>query len=128
MRSWGGNKDLPKLSFSLNTYNPTVTTVQFNSSAWADSIETKIFENYLSQFIGHTLDVINENMSEYYIRKSQQFLARVNSRYLYGVTIEQPNITGEFKSMFQVIQKFIQLCNFLKFGTIISPTIHHQYL
>lgn len=98
VRSWGGNKDLSKLDLSVKTYDPTVTTIEFNSSNWLDSIESKIFENYRRQFKNlprdhYELQVIGGEMIDYYLKKSKQFLSRVNSRYLYGVTIETPNIT-----------------------------------
>lgn len=98
VRSWGGSRDLPKMTFSLNTYEPTMTTVEFNSSNWAGTFETKVFENYRSQFTDQKkgrvdVEVISDNMTEHYLKKSKQFLARVNRRYLYGVTISRPNFT-----------------------------------
>lgn len=95
VRSWGGNRDLSKLSFSLRTYNPTVTTIQFDPTVWVQSIESKIFENYRDQFANEEagVTVINRDMVHHYLAKSKEFLARVNSRYLFGVTIERPNIT-----------------------------------
>lgn len=103
VRSWGGNKDLPRLELSVKTYNPIVTTVEFNASNWVDSIETKIFEGYRQQFKdlpreNFELQVIEAEMIEHYLNKSNQFLARVNNRYLYGVTIEKPNITVWFNN------------------------------
>jgi ATP-binding cassette, subfamily A (ABC1), member 3 len=98
VRTWGGNKDLPRMELNLNTYKQTVTTVQFNSSSWVDSIETKIFESYREMFATHSrdkfaVDVIDGDMVEHYLNKSKEFLARVNNRYLFGVSIEKPNIT-----------------------------------
>ena len=89
---------MPNLALTMETYDPTVTTVEFNSSNWVDSIETKIFEGYRQQFSKlarnqHELQVISGDMIPHYLKKSKQFLARVNSRYLFGVTIESPNIT-----------------------------------
>lgn len=98
VRSWGGNKDLPRLELTLTSYNPTITTIQLDHTAWVDSIESKIFENYREQFTNftrdtHGFDIIKEDMIQHYLRKSKEFLSRVNSRYLYGVTIDKPNIT-----------------------------------
>lgn len=87
---------MPRLPLTLKTYKPTVTTVEYDPTNWADSIQTKIFENYRSQFTANekfSYDHVNSNMTEHYLAKSAQFLARVNSRYLYGVTISSPNIT-----------------------------------
>ena len=98
VRSWGGNKDLPNLELSLNTYQPTHTTIQFDPTVWADSIENKIFENYRAQFAELSSDaksweVITGDMNEHYLEKAKQFLIRMNKRYLFGATIEKPNIT-----------------------------------
>lgn len=103
VRSWGGNRDLPKLSLNAKTYKPTVTTVEFDPTRWADSIETRIFENYRNQFKELARDKfqfeqINKDMEQHYLNKSNQFLARVNSRYLFGVTIDSPNITVWFNN------------------------------
>lgn len=97
VRSWGGNKDLPRLDLSLNTYDPTVTTLHINASIWSSSVEAKIFESYRRQFEGlgnFKLDVVPDgDMIQHYLNKSKEFLARVNNRYLFGVSIERPNIT-----------------------------------
>lgn len=98
VRSWGGNKDLPKLQLSLDTYRPTHTTLQFNSSTWIESIENKIFENYRAQFRSKprdtvALEIISNDMIDHYLDKSKEFQARINNRYLFGATIEKPNIT-----------------------------------
>lgn len=98
VRSWGGTQNLPKLGLSLSTYNPTVTTVEFNTSNWADSIETKIFEGYRQQFKElprdrYELNVISKPMIPHYLKLAETILSRLNNRYLFGVTIESPNIT-----------------------------------
>jgi ATP-binding cassette, subfamily A (ABC1), member 3 len=98
VRSWGGNQNLPDLNLSVRTYDPTVTTVEFNTSNWVDSIESKIFEGYREQFRDlardrHELNVINSSMIPYYLKLSKTILSRLNNRYLFGVTIESPNIT-----------------------------------
>lgn len=98
VRSWGGNKDLPSLELSLNTYQPTHTTIQFDPTVWADSIENKIFENYRQQFIdvssdSKSFEVISGDMNEHYLEKTKKFLIRMNKKYLFGATIEKPNIT-----------------------------------
>ena len=98
VRSWGGNRDLPQLDLTINTYNPTVTTVQLDTAIPASEIESKIFESYREQFKdlprnNFELKVINDDMVEYYLNKSNEFQARVNKRYLYGVTIVKGNIT-----------------------------------
>lgn len=98
VRSWGGNKDLPRLDLSIRTYSPTVTTLQLDPTVWADSIEYKIYDNYRAMFAGLPPDAsrvqeISGEMIPHYLNKSKEFLARVNSRYLYGVTIDKPNIT-----------------------------------
>lgn len=103
VRTWGGSRDLPELPLNLNTYEPTLTTVQFDPTVFASSIESRIFENYRDQFSLKTrdraeLDVISEDMSGHYLNKSRQFLSRVNNRYLFGVTIESPNITVWFNN------------------------------
>lgn len=94
-RSWGGNRDLPKLALTLNTYNPTVTTIEYDSKSPNESMEAKIFKNYRKQFEGDgfSVDEISKDMVGHYLRKSNEFLARVNNRYLFGVTIGKPNIT-----------------------------------
>lgn len=103
VRSWGGNKDLPKLELSLKTYSPTVTTIQLDPTVWTDSIENKIYENYRQQFEFfprdvYEIDTTNGDMIEHYLNKSKKFLARVNNRYLFGVTIDKPNITVWFNN------------------------------
>jgi len=103
VRSWGGNKDLPSLELSLNTYQPTHTTIQFDPKVWADSIENKIFENYRQQFIdlsndSKTWEVITGDMNEHYLEKTKKFLIRMNKRNLFGATIEKPNITVWFNN------------------------------
>lgn len=103
VRTWGGSRDLPKLALNLNTYEPTLTTVEFDPTAFASSIESKIFENYRGQFSVNQrhrfeLEVIRSNMTEHYLSKSMQFLSRVNNRYLFGVTIESPTITVWFNN------------------------------
>lgn len=75
-----------------------MTTIEFDPTTWADSIESKIFENYRQQFADayrgqFAVDVIASNMTEHYLRKSNEFIARVNARYLFGATIEKSNIT-----------------------------------
>lgn len=98
VRSWGGNKDLPKLELSLDTYKLTHTTVQFDPTAWTDSIENKIFENYRGQFADYSKDVasmevISGDMIDHYLEKAKKILTRMNNRYLFGATIEKSNIT-----------------------------------
>jgi ATP-binding cassette subfamily A (ABC1) protein 3 len=103
VRSWGGNKDLPKLELSINTYSPTQTTLQVDTTLWSDSIPQKIFENYRKQFREYkkntiNLDVITGDMIDHYLNKSKEYLARVNNRYLYGASIGQSNITMWFNN------------------------------
>lgn len=101
VRSWGGNKDLPKLTLSINTYKSTVTTLQVDPTLFADSIGNKIFNNYRSQFKSFTnsrLDVITRDMNDYYLDRSKLLLARLNERFLYGATIGESNITIWFNN------------------------------
>lgn len=100
VRSWGGNKDLPKLELSINTYSKTQTTLQVDPALWSDSISQKIFENYRIQFREYKkeLDVITGDMIDHYLNKSKEFLARVNNRYLFGASIGQSNITMWFNN------------------------------
>lgn len=102
VRSWGGNKDLPKLELTLSSYKQTHTSVQFDPTVWSDSIENKIFENYRAQFEDFSkettaLEVVTDDMIEHYLNKSKEYLARVNNRYLFGATIEKSNITVSSK-------------------------------
>lgn len=108
VRSWGGNKDLPKLQLSIDTYQPTHTTVQFDPTSWADSIENRIFENYRELFRNKSkdkvaLEVISSDMINHYLNKSKEFLARVNNRYLFGAAIEKTNITVRLYQKFPFI-------------------------
>lgn len=102
VRSWGGNKDLPKLTLSIDTYKSTVTTLQVDPTLFADSMSNKIFNNYRSQFKSFKsdsrLDVITRDMIEYYLDTSKQFLARLNEKFLYGATIGETNITIWFNN------------------------------
>lgn len=103
VRSWGGNKDLPKLTLSIDTYKPTVTTLQADPSLWSNSIQNKIFESYRDQFRNPSrknaqLDVITSDMIDHYLEKSKEFLARVNNRYLFGASIGQSDITMWFNN------------------------------
>lgn len=102
VRSWGGNKDLPKLTLSINTYKSTVTTLQVDKTLFADSIGNKIFDNYRDQFktfkSNSRLDIITRDMNEYYLNTSRQFLARLNERFLYGASINDSNITIWFNN------------------------------
>ena len=98
VQSWGGNRDLPKLQFSLNTYSRTVTSVEVKPSLDPESISMKIYEGYRNQFTSNALDIVEEDMSTHYLRKSKQFLTRLNSRYLYGATIGSKDITVWFNN------------------------------
>jgi ATP-binding cassette, subfamily A (ABC1), member 3 len=99
VRSWGGNKDLPKLELSLNTYRPTVTTIKFDpTTLGTDSVEKQIYDNYKSQFSKYEAapvkyQTIVGDMIEHYLNISKEFLARVNNRYLFGISIEKKSIT-----------------------------------
>lgn len=102
VRSWGGNKDLPKLSLSIDTYKETVTTLQVNETLFADSLEHKIFENYKELFKSFSanshLNVITRDMNEYYLDSSKRYLPRLNNRYLFGASINEGNITAYFSN------------------------------
>lgn len=80
-----------------------MTTVKFDPTTFATSIESQIFENYRKQFATEQrdrfgLEVISGDMVDHYLNKSQQFLSRVNNRYLFGASIESPNITVWFNN------------------------------
>ena len=98
VQSWGGNRDLPQLKFSLNTYSRTVTSVEVQPSLNADNILMKIYNGYREQFSSNELDIVEGDMSTHYLRLGKRFLTRVNSRYLYGATIEEKNITVWFNN------------------------------
>lgn len=98
VQSWGGNRNLPKLEFSLNTYSRTVTSVEVKPSLDPEGLSMKIYNSYRNQFGSNTLDTVDEDMSTHYLRKSKQFLTRLNSRYLYGATIDKKEITVWFNN------------------------------
>ncbi|KAG5670263.1 hypothetical protein PVAND_000540 [Polypedilum vanderplanki] len=93
------NKNLPKLDLTMDTYKPSVTTIEFRSSDQSETIENKIFENYRKQFSDLTsLEIIHDDMIEHYLNKSKKYLARVNNEYLFGATIEKSSITVWFNN------------------------------
>jgi ATP-binding cassette subfamily A (ABC1) protein 3 len=90
--TWAGNSDLPALKLSINTYNPTMTTIQFPENI--TDIHKLILKNYKQQFDGLpntiTFNETTQDMNEYYLERSKEFQHRVNQRYLFGVSFRNP--------------------------------------
>lgn len=65
-------------------------------------IQSRIFQNYLLQFNGTKdiikYDVTDMDMNSHYLAKADQFLARVNQRYLFGVSFEETRIVTWFSN------------------------------
>lgn len=98
--TWGGNTDLPKIALSVNTYYPTVTSIQVRENM--TDLQSQIFENYKSQFVKTSkhlnFDVTSVDMNTHYLSKAKQFQARVNARYLFGVSFEERKIVTWFSN------------------------------
>lgn len=98
VQSWGGNRDLPKIQFNLNTYSRTITSLAVNSSIDPEGLPMKIYQNYRNQFSPNMIDIVDGDMNTHYLRNSKKFLTRLNSRYLYGATVDTKAITVWFNN------------------------------
>lgn len=99
LSSMGGGKDLPAINLSVDTYRTTVTTLQADPTSWTDSLESKIFESYRGQFEGNkmaSLNVISEDLNDYYLKKEETILTRLNRKYLFGASIEKSKVTVSY--------------------------------
>ena len=91
IRSFGGSKDLPKIEFDLGTYEHTKILSDYGNFTVNDAIEMKIYDQYRS--LANLEDVGSDDMTTYYLKLSEKYLARVNKVYLYGASFKPSNIT-----------------------------------
>lgn len=98
VRTWEG-RNLPKLELSLNTYSDTRTLLKLDHNLTANSIEGKIFGSYKQQFQKDaTFEIVIDSMIDHYLKVSKESLIRANSRYLFGASIEESQITMHFNN------------------------------
>lgn len=102
VRSWGGNKDLPPLRLAPEKYSPTMTLLELNSSWPYDDFANRIVLNYQGMFRnnpnGMELAYPVSDMNAEYLRVAEKMITRVNTRYIFGASINQSRITAWFSN------------------------------
>ncbi|XP_040176029.1 ATP-binding cassette sub-family A member 3-like [Anopheles arabiensis] len=81
-RSISAGKDLPALEITIDSYEKAITVLE---RAGGETARVEAFQN---MFTGRgELVTIDEDMTEYIVRKSIEDIAAVNTRYFVGATI-----------------------------------------
>jgi hypothetical protein len=96
-QNWKKASDLPELNLSIETYSPSVSFGKLNSN-FARNAQffksfLKIYEEINNEMI--FFENINEDMSDFFLQRSHKDLNRL---YLFGMEINDENITGWFNN------------------------------
>uniref|UniRef100_A0A182M226 ABC transporter domain-containing protein n=1 Tax=Anopheles culicifacies TaxID=139723 RepID=A0A182M226_9DIPT len=81
-RSISAGKDLPALDISMDSYEKAITVLEHTNG---DPARVEAFQNMFAE--RGDLVTIEEDMTEYIVRKSKEDIASVNTRYFVGATI-----------------------------------------
>lgn len=96
-----GNKDLPELAISFDSYLETVTTLETKTLA-PGSISAGIladYQNFFTTLPGeHRLTETTKNFEEAILDQYGQSLSKTNLNYMVGATFEEANITAWFNN------------------------------
>ncbi|XP_062542040.1 phospholipid-transporting ATPase ABCA3-like [Armigeres subalbatus] len=90
------NRDLPALDIKLESYSYSVTILQDQQSP-SPLVQSysALFDNLVPN---HQLIVTEEDMNDYILRKSQESIATVNTRYWVGATLNSTSATAWFNN------------------------------
>uniref|UniRef100_A0A182WCA7 ABC transporter domain-containing protein n=1 Tax=Anopheles minimus TaxID=112268 RepID=A0A182WCA7_9DIPT len=81
-RSISAGKDLPALDISMDSYEKAITVLERTNG---DPARVEAFQKIIAE--RGELVTIDEDMTEYIVRKSKEDIASVNTRYFVGATI-----------------------------------------
>uniref|UniRef100_A0A182NIG1 ABC transporter domain-containing protein n=1 Tax=Anopheles dirus TaxID=7168 RepID=A0A182NIG1_9DIPT len=81
-RSISASQDLPSLEITMDSYEKATTVLETSNG---DPARVDAFQNMFAA--RGDLVTINEDMTEYIVRKSKEDIASVNTRYFVGATI-----------------------------------------
>ncbi|XP_062542045.1 phospholipid-transporting ATPase ABCA3-like [Armigeres subalbatus] len=95
VQSYSAGQDLPSLEISLNSYEETVTILDGDST----SATTRAYQNLFSGLEGsHQLITVPNTVPEFILEKSLAAISEVNTRYLFGATLNDTAYTGWFNN------------------------------
>ena len=94
VKDWNTFEHLKPLELSTSTYLPSKTFINLDSKVGNDSIEFKIFQNYIRQLEDCNdsrikYEIVSGNMSEIFLKRSANSYKDLNIINLFGVSLEE---------------------------------------
>ena len=103
VKDWNTFEHLKPLELSTSTYLPSKTFINLDSKVANDSIEFKIFQNYIRQLEDCNdsrikYEIVSGNMSEIFLKRSANSYKDLNIINLFGVSLEEGKVTAWFNN------------------------------